>query len=322
MQLQKVIFPEILLDLRGDASARTFFKKVRDGVVSVDDGSITLKEESFARSVYKKEEHHSFCVEHKMYSDFLKTKEIYYIPADFSLALSKVDLRVSTSILPKSICAYFQVPDNKFTFPGNMGDELFEGGFVRIFTPPEDWIEKVRGLNEESYQAYKQTSLHVDFLLVTKIPQLSCYSVHAATFPVLAGHTIEEIMSMHSSNGTGHEKYFLLYRLLLNSAIYAHSADPELAKLVPRRELTKPEQKAQRDKNGGMENMCMLPITVLNRSYSMGREYSMDSSKVTGHFRWQPCGEKWNQVKLIWIDEFERTYKKPEDVVTNSTQEL
>jgi hypothetical protein len=93
----------------------------------------------------------------------------------------------------------------------------------------------------------------------------------------------------------------------LKVLLYIHTGDPDLqpeAKRYPC--ATNPEKYIRH-----IENHC--PFTVLNLGYGFHeRHRHVDSTMVTGHFRWQPYGQKLSKVKLIWIEAHERSYKKAE----------
>lgn len=95
----------------------------------------------------------------------------------------------------------------------------------------------------------------------------------------------------------------------LKVLLYINTGDPDLqpeAKRYPC--ATNPEKYIRH-----LENHC--PFTILNLGYGFHeRHRHVDSTMVTGHFRWQPYGPKLSKVKLIWIDEHARVYKNKEEI--------
>jgi hypothetical protein len=53
-----------------------------------------------------------------------------------------------------------------------------------------------------------------------------------------------------------------------------------------------------------------FPAYLVGVNWMKDRIRHVDSSSVSAHFRWQPCGTARSLVKLIWIDEHERVYNK------------
>jgi hypothetical protein len=91
----------------------------------------------------------------------------------------------------------------------------------------------------------------------------------------------------------------------LKVLLYIHTGDPDLQPEAKRYPCATNKEKYLRH----IENHC--PFTVHTIGYSFHeRHRHIDSTVVTGHFRWQPYGPKLSKVKLIWIDEHSRNYKK------------
>ena len=103
-----------------------------------------------------------------------------------------------------------------------------------------------------------------------------------------------------------------VYRAIINALIYLRSADPEIMKLRPLAELTN-KKRVEEKHRVPVHNELTVPISVLNWGYHEGNSYSVDSSFVQTHMRWQRCGPGLSQVKLVWVREHERRYKKGEE---------
>ena len=87
--------------------------------------------------------------------------------------------------------------------------------------------------------------------------------------------------------------------------LYINSGEPDLVKEA----VTKPNSKNEKKiRNHWKKN---YPFELIRVGYGFhGKTYSVDSTEVSGHFRWQPCGVGRQQLKLIWIDEHIRNYKR------------
>jgi hypothetical protein len=71
---------------------------------------------------------------------------------------------------------------------------------------------------------------------------------------------------------------------------------------------TKVLQPKEKHRQEGIKyyNESKSPITILNCNWFTNLVRDIPFS-VKGHFRWQPCGEKLQRRKLIWIEEFEKS---------------
>ena len=62
-------------------------------------------------------------------------------------------------------------------------------------------------------------------------------------------------------------------------------------------------------KQRALAHKDQYPFPVVRVGYGFHhRAWHVDSTMVSGHFRWQPYGPGMSKVKLIWIDEHERKY--------------
>jgi hypothetical protein len=52
-----------------------------------------------------------------------------------------------------------------------------------------------------------------------------------------------------------------------------------------------------------------LKTFLVSYNWMKPKEFHVDETWVKGHFRWQPCGKEWKEVKLIWIDAHKREFR-------------
>jgi hypothetical protein len=91
---------------------------------------------------------------------------------------------------------------------------------------------------------------------------------------------------------------------LVNYLVYIISGQPDLRSWRP-----PPRPKSKKPKVvRNYENLSSVPITLVGYNWKKATIYSVDSTTVSGHFRWQPYGKELSMVKLIWIDAHTRTY--------------
>lgn len=101
-----------------------------------------------------------------------------------------------------------------------------------------------------------------------------------------------------------------MFAWLFNALVYLQSGDPDLRELTPHVD-DKTKGRRERDRARQLnENKATLPVILVGYDWKKPKRFLVDQTSVAGHFRWQPCGEKFSQVKLIWIDEHLRTYKE------------
>jgi hypothetical protein len=97
---------------------------------------------------------------------------------------------------------------------------------------------------------------------------------------------------------------------LVNTAIYVYSQDPEIDNLKPLKLYTPKE--LGRMTSDVKENLCTLPVHLVNWNYHTGKQYTTDKAFVHSHMRWQPCGPGRQELKLVWVKEHVRHYNKEE----------
>lgn len=97
---------------------------------------------------------------------------------------------------------------------------------------------------------------------------------------------------------------------VVNTTIYVYSQDPEIDKLRPLKLYTNKELGAMG--KDVKDNLCTLPVTLVNWNYHTGRHYNVDEAFVGAHMRWQPCGPGRQELKLVFVKEHVRKYNNKE----------
>jgi hypothetical protein len=101
--------------------------------------------------------------------------------------------------------------------------------------------------------------------------------------------------------------YHSFIKFCLKCLIYIESSEPDIL----------PIKAATTDKKGTtkirkfFKYNCPFDVTKLGYGFH-GKHHNTEKWSVSGHFRWQPFGPKFSQIKLIWIDEQERGWKTEE----------
>lgn len=113
---------------------------------------------------------------------------------------------------------------------------------------------------------------------------------------------------MRFSNPADARAFNDLVAAAVNTAVYVNSRDPEIEELKPLRMYSK--QALSSLGQARRENLCTLPVKLVNWSYY--RHFNVDSTSVSAHLRWQPCGPGRRDVKLVWVKEHTRNYRQEE----------
>lgn len=116
--------------------------------------------------------------------------------------------------------------------------------------------------------------------------------------------TIEEAIDYHCENYD--ELIFPreMVRFVIKCLLYIESGEPDLK----REGLLAKTRKAKKHRSFRHGEFFPYPIVRVGYSFH-NKRWHVDSTMVSGHFRWQPYGPGLKQVKLIWIEEHERKYK-------------
>jgi len=113
--------------------------------------------------------------------------------------------------------------------------------------------------------------------------------------------TIEECLLQIEGKVTGITEVF---NYVVKCLLYIKSGEPDLKQENGYYTPTKKHKKIRRQN----ENFCRFDVTNVGYGFH-GRVWHVDSTQVTGHFRWQPYGPERQQIKLIWIEEHVRNFK-------------
>lgn len=287
-QLSKVIHPEILLDLRGELEYRTALKATM-GMARYEEDMGCWAVHSRLSDLFQRDRNMSAMIFTMKRFLEAKEKKVYYVPKDFAIALSRIDKAIPASILKQGFVAYFELGSGAFSD--------VQGGYVYIDTALR------MGMADRGGKRSTTNELCIIALTVDENGDMARYSGDLRDDFSLK----EKLDSSINTPGVWDAGPInsAALQCLINAAIYVHSSDPDIANLIPRREMNSPQREESRNRYN-IENMCMLPMVVLNRSFALGRQYSSDTSVVSSHFRWQRHGPGNSLVKLITIEEFVR----------------
>jgi hypothetical protein len=333
MKITETLHPEVLLGKRGHPSAIELYKHIRTQTKMGEHGNLEIDQETaegrFLAALGTRDP--VFGSHMRACKHFLgMSGKTYYLPKEFVEALSKIDRDIPIEYLPKRFAGYFHFAK------GSMADDggRIYGGYVYIIpfkevnykldegeVEPESVIgisymnppHEVKSTDEDQPGVYAYTML-IAPLTKEKIAEIA---------DRLPQHDVNPPGFIDPTSSEERKELRLApLRAFINAVLYVNSQDPELQNLRPLPSLSVRERKEHVAKMGGNANECTIPVTLLNWSYGQERRYGVDSTFVQKHMRWQPCGPEKSQVKLIWVREHERHYKKEEPVKKSLMQRL
>lgn len=216
----------------------------------------------------------------------------YIIAQEFFDTMASVNLNLSPEHIPVTNSAIFiQLPKlYALSKPG----EFVGGYFVGVFSLPN-----VINMEGKSHQkALYSTAYILDRNGRVQGDQLS------SILGFYEGDTIQCAWERYHRESTDPDAtQHHMTAQLLKLMIYIHSGDPDL------RYLQKPkgpgDRKAQVKEFGHFYNESVFHVGF---EWKKSRIFSVDSTRVRGHWRWQPYGPGRQRVKLTFVEEHERHY--------------
>ena len=313
MKFDRVLVPEIILGKRGMPQAIEFYKMMlKDVCPEVTDGKIGVRVPSDFMNMMD-----ANTIEHILVSKIFRDKgnKTYYLSNDFSVALSKLDREIPVNHLPKEFVGYFILGS------GALKDESgsVDGGFVYIGpgdalglsfvdgTPRTETVLSINYFNTSLYEGGIGEIYRFNYSLkdleAVKLGDFLKANADLSKDSVLTDLGLEQKVTDPADLATRAP----VLRALVNAVLYAASDEPEVCKLLPLSSYSN-KKRVEVKKTVPAQNLCTIPIIMLNHTYKEGITYSVGSTVVQAHLRWQRCGPQLSKVKLIWVKEHERHY--------------
>lgn len=240
---------------------------------------------------------------------------VYKIATGFGEQLAKVDLNIRAGLLPKDGMFCIEFPDSiRFEdqpeqiegFERQIDKDFFHCAYVttqysnkdlplknndnqpiflslNIMLPCYDDKERFKG---------EENSLSLTFLSPTEpISEVIRRAKHNSSHPIQNEGVISYV---------------------LKCMVYINSGDPDLRNYRAPNPPATNNPKKQRRWAKEHQNQSLIDMVLVGYNFKKPVTYSVDETTVTGHFRWQPCGPRLEQVKLIWIAEHIRHFNQSE----------
>jgi hypothetical protein len=269
----------------------------------------------------------------KFKHEFLKLPKkskpkIYHIPKDFTQALMKVDREIPVDLLPERFFGYFSFAEGAIF---DDSDEV-QGAYVFIGPAEEStlkpgavesekviWISYVckdKIKREQGYKAMLGPDRNgvprlFNFMGISKLlielknEKFSKLANQYKTIDFIDGANVQMSEKEVEARNT-------VFRTLINLVLFVNSIDPDLIEAPTTNHLSNKQLKERRDA-GKPINECSVPVTLVSWNYHKPVQYHVDSTFIETFLRWQRCGTRNSQVKLIWVTPHLRRYKKEEE---------
>lgn len=241
--------------------------------------------------------------------------QIFKMAREFSEELVKVDLDIKTSYIPLSKkmiciefpehlrfdlggkryarCVYAFVTDEKSTVTG-IATSFEAQRYFEMFFPLYDENDKLTW------------EVHQFGLPITDTNQTFAEALEACRLRELETPEVKRLLAIPGNNYIWNVE---LFSFILKSYLYIHSGDPDLREYRAPKPPQTNKVKKVRLWYRHHENQSLVDMVLVGFNFKKPTVYSVDKTSVIGHFRWQPYGTQRSQVKLIWIEAHERTFK-------------
>jgi hypothetical protein len=303
MRFERVLHPEIVLGLRGSRSFLEFYKKLGESLF-VKDGSTIInydRNDSISQLLFSDE---IFRKHYLLTQEFKKSRgNVFYLNKNLVEALGSIDREIPIDLLPPRFSGYFLFEE------GSVFDEEteIEGGYVSVTDGAEaGMIEEYWGTPVLWMSYIPKTENHG----FGPISSLLCELTREKLSQIIERTPTKDVI-LHSRiepDEKTREKRNRIWRILLNSTIYLHASGVSIQKCPSFSSLGISKKELKRRKIS--LNLTKVPIFLVDKSFSIKREYSVDQTVVRSHFRFQRHGKESKEVKLVLVREHERYYKQ------------
>lgn len=224
-------------------------------------------------------------------------KNLYKIANIFGKHLNRTKLKISTKHIPKTDPILIEFPIH---FPS--GQYIIKNAFIICDKNVND--KKVFTVINPIYDQELNWTQSCNFLNIDIEENDSIEYAFLNSLKLTANKEENDVLNQYGK-GKALDQLNALLSYCAKCLIYIHSAKPDIKSETGARTTKKNPVKIKKF----YKNNC--PFDLVNVGYSYhGLTYHVDQTQVQGHFRWQPCGTNREQIKLIWIDEHIRHYKK------------
>jgi hypothetical protein len=220
-------------------------------------------------------------------------KKIYRVANEFSDTIEKVAINLPTSRLVRandSFCIHF--PERRVTIDPETGEFSTNCVYVTSIKIEEEHIGYTFYVPQKVGEGYDGT---YRFFSVNTLKS-SCADIDGL---------IRDVKNAKGVPASDSLKSFARY--IFNIILYIYSGEPDLRLLKGK--VSKKKPKDLKKWHRKHRDMSQVDVTLVGFNFKKPKQYTVDGTIVTGHWRWQPYGPERQLVKLIWIDSHERSFK-------------
>lgn len=302
MDIVEMTHPEIILN-------HVYFPGVTDEYANIEQ---TM---DYASSIGDE----SLCLHYMLVMHFQRhPRPVVFVNKDMFTIMASIDKNIPVSYLPDGSFFYAQFPEG---FVSDGEDEVI-GAYCYLGPAHEIGIRGKFELSKVFVVSYvcrdlrTRGSLLIDISDSRKLLDIMKDYPHQVLRNDFGNIKFDD---MSQSLLRKEETIFrMLLNLILFSEVERHNKDSDRKLKLYEPEVEKPTKKRlnkiRRDKTkNGLLNLTSIAMLYLDGADLRKMIPRNDDGllvNVSGHFRWQPHGVERKLLKLIWIDEYQKTYTK------------
>ena len=324
-----------------------FKNMLRDRELAIKDmvANLSNKEDQFLATIALDENSMALAEASQYFYNNEKSK-IYKVSANFIKALSKIKDTVRYELLPDNFSGYVPIP--KGTLKDYEGLNIL-GIYISLdrFSFSDEFIKLCGGVGI-SYDNVHTLDILDDEIVLGDFNRkklrfvILCESAYRLglepmgyKFSLSDGDTVSGVLgSFRKGFSKGFPENPLrpgdfclnpapidpgkneieLSSFVINLISYIHSLEPDVSEFKPAVSLTSKQRKIMENEYEEVDSS--YPTVFVSWSYGKDRNYSVDSTWVDSHLRWQRCGTGHMDTKLIMVTGHERQFNKLEIKLT------
>lgn len=318
MNFNEPLHPEIVLQKKGKPYLKNLYKKILSNVEihqKATHKQYELKPGFPEIGGVKDEVMTSHMCLVKLWSQ--SGQKVYHVPPDFTECLQKIDVKIPVKHLPDNFCAFINFSNSDI----DDGDDVVQGAYV-YYGSTRNTIMAVRYPDELNRKSIWISYVGYPIGDNEDNPRFGDFK-NTVEDGMTVRDIAEQIENHYRRNDYGYvdtdinpdtfDSRVNVYKMIFNTLLYINSYEPVLEHCRP---FVKKKGKngmslTKLRKAGRSINESSLPITIVNGSYHKELiNYTDTTTHVHSYMRWQPCGPQFSMIKLIWVKDHQRNYKK------------
>lgn len=312
LKFDRLLYPELIGNLRGPKTVRDLYKEVLKTVRIIKDSTTkSVAFEILQPGILGQIEAQN-ALDFITLAKFLREYpgfRTYHFNKSFTEALSCIEREIPVERLPDTFAGYISFPS------GALKDEseFVQGAYVFIGKAKETTMSGY--INPESKVFWcgycaegvdgTQTLLRAELENKTMDQIMkSVTSIDTKGGSPFEGRSVYAV----ATGSSAIEARARIFNTIINCILYITSSDAVVLKVPSSLGMSNAKAKEVAAQTQ-IINETAIPVYFANPQYRRAITYSVDETTVRGHFRWQIHGPQRSMHKLIWISEHIRQYK-------------